>query len=294
MSLSAAELLNALLQHVRQPLSMEGKEGGAPFAYVPSGYTTKDLEEFLGAPVRKRASVSLSDTASFIGYVDKHKVHDHTTLYANADFAKQSATIVALLDDHGPQTDQATWRDSHKATYAPVKTVEWTRWAEKNKRQMDQMEFAEFLEDNLKDIAPNIEGMPTGAQILELATKFEAASDKKLASKISLQNGGYNVSYIDESTQQTVDSMKLFKQFSLGIRVFEGGDPYRLDARLKWRQDGAVLRFFYELIRPDQVFKDSVKDEIKKIDAALNGGELMEGEARYIYPILFGNPYHTP
>ena len=53
---------------------------------------------------------------------------------------------------------------------------------------------------------------------------------------------------------------------------------YPLEARLKYRESGGKLSFWYELIRPDRVFKTAVVDDLQKIKDATG------------FPIVFGTP----
>ena len=73
--------------------------------------------------------------------------------------------------------------------------------------------------------------------------------------------------------------MKVFERFTLGIPVFEGStSAYPIEARLKYREASGKLNFWYELIRPDRVFKTAVMDELNKIKEATG------------FPIIFGKP----
>ena len=156
--------------------------------------------------------------------------------------------------------------------------VEWTRWLGKNKAVMSQADFAAWLEDNLTDIATMV-GMPSGADILAMALAFEANSEKRLRSKINLQSGGVSLEFVDQENVETRTTMQFFERFTLGIPVFDGStSAYPLEARLKYRESGGKLSFWYELIRPDRVFKTAVVDDLQKIKDATG------------FPIVFGTP----
>ena len=63
------------------------------------------------------------------------------------------------------------------------------------------------------------------------------------------------------------------------IPVFQGSTAaYPIEARLKYRQQSDKLVFWFELIRPDRVFKQAVTDEIEKIHEA-TGFMLLYGNA---------------
>ena len=237
--------------------------GGKTFAIVPDGYNHRDLEQYMPVPVRKRGAIITSDSDSFISYLLKHKEDDKSVVYAAIDSEKSYCSLVAVIDDHAEFSAQ--WR-GHTCTFTPRMAVEWGRWIGLDRKKMSQSDFATWLEDNLPDIA-TVPNMPTGAEILAMALGFEANSDKKLRSKINLQSGGFSFEYVDKENDATRTTMQVFDRFTIGIPVFDGsGNAYPVEARLKYRpQDGGSVTFWYELIRPDLVFKTAVADEVEAI-----------------------------
>lgn len=235
---------------------------GVPFAIVPEGYEAKGLEKMLPAPIRKRAAVTTSDATGFIDYLNKHSDADHSLIYAQIDSEKNICKLVAVIDDHGGTIPQ--WRE-HTCAFEPKQAVEWSRWLGKNKAVMSQTDFATWLEDNLPDVA-TVPGFPTGTEILAMALGFEANAEKRLRSKINLQNGGVQFEFVEDEDKDTRTSMKVFERFTLGLPVFDGSaSAYPLEARLKYREKSGTLSFWYELIRPDRVFKTAVTDELANI-----------------------------
>ena len=250
-------------------------KAGIPYIVIPGDYVKQDLESLLPAPARKRGTVTVSDSESFIYYAKKHGSLDECTVYADIDSESYLFHMVAIINDHG--SDIAQWRD-HRCELTPKLSVEWKRWAIKNKALMPQSDFAAWLEDNLADVA-NVEGMPTGADILSMALGFEANRDKRLRSKINLQSGGVSLEFVDTENDQTRTTMKFFERFTLGIPVFDGStSAYPLEARLKYREASGKLSFWYELIRPDRVFKQAVIDETTRVKETTG------------FPLLAGKP----
>lgn len=254
-------------------------DNGTPYVVVPYGYAIKDLEDLLPNPVRKRAAVTLLDADSFIAYAKKHGSLDTCVLYADVDYEHSKCGILAVIDDHGSDTDHARWRE-HTAYFAPKLSLEWRRWTENDgkSRAKTQAEFAAFIEDNLGDIA-TMDGMPTGTEMLTMALGFEANSDKRFKRKIDLQSGGVHLEFVDQADEATSEKMRLFERFTIGIPVFQGAsEAYPVEARLKFRQNADKLTFWYELIRPDRVFKQAVTDTIGKIGND-TGLQLLYGNA---------------
>ena len=85
---------------------------------------------------------------------------------------------------------------------------------------------------------------------------IDTASDKmaELVSAVDA-SGGVQMSFVQDDDNQTLEKMQLFERFSIGIPVFWNGDAYRLDARLRYRVREGVLKFWYELIRPEKCLK---------------------------------------
>ena len=234
----------------------------APYTVLPHGFSVESLEDTLIHPARHKGCVSMLTVDSFVKYVKRNGPTASTVLYATLHAQRQELEINAVLNDHNDVNDSPGWKD-FRAHYCPVKTVEWKTWTNNNKQTMGQVEFATFLEDNLADIA-GVENMPTGQQMLEMAMNFEATSDKKFKNKVNLQGGGVNLVYVDEDNAQTQQVMKLFERFTIGIPVFEGEHArYPMVARLKYRQKEGKLVFWYELVRPDLVFKAAADSQLE-------------------------------
>lgn len=251
------------------------EEGVMPFVVVPREYHVVDLEHLMPEPTRKRAAVTMLDADSFIAYVKEHAIEDCSCIYADVDFEAGKYSLLAVIDDHG--TDQPMWR-AHTASLAPLQSLEWKRWRGHDRKAMPQADFAAFIEDNLGDIA-TVPEMPTGKDMLEMALAFEANSDKRFKRKLDLQGGGTHLEYVDQADDATSTKMRYFERFAIGIPVFQGAtNGYFVEARLKFRMAGGALTFWFELIRPDRVFKTAVSSEVEKIREATN------------IPVLFGRP----
>jgi len=238
-----------------------------PFLVVPEGYKIADMEKFMFNPTRKRGTVSVGDSRSFCDYLVRHGHEPETVIYADVDAEESRLNMTAVINDHTRNMPVAGWQD-HRCVFQPKQAVEWKRWLTKNGVPMNQSDFATFLEDNLGDIA-SVEGMPTGAQMLTMALQFEANSDKRLRSKVNLQSGGVRFEFVDDETKETRTSMEVFQRFTIGVPVFQGSkSAYPIVARLKYREKDGKVNFWFELIRPDLVFKTAADEETSLIAAA--------------------------
>ncbi|MCC7082562.1 MAG: DUF2303 family protein [Burkholderiales bacterium] len=228
-------------------LHSQVRAGATPYAVIPAGYTVHDLEHTLPAPMRKRGTISVDDEASFIELVNRHKTAA-TTIYAKVS----PPAFVAVINDHSAET--AGWRD-HKIIWAAERSHEWKTWTGANKRGMKQVEFAQFIEDNLPDIVE-----PAGAEMLEISRTLEAKKKVNFASGIRLSNGQTELTY-EEEIQGTAAKGKLQipEAFVIGLPVLEGGARYAVSARLRYRIAEAQLLIWFDLERPHKVLEDAVQ-----------------------------------
>ena len=266
--MGAALVAGQLLSQARQPLrNVDGMtpgadEAGTPYVVVPPGSAVHALEHLLPRPQRKRAVVSVGCPESFVEYLAWHGSAMDSMIYAALDSQASVLRMECVLDDHSP--DGPKWRE-HRCRFAPALSVEWRRWTESDRKRMKQAEFASWLEENRGDIA-SVEGMPDGAQILQMALNFEAAAEKRLKSNVSLRSGCRTFEFVDREDDTTRMRMEVFERFTIGLPVFYGdASAYPIEARLKYRNDGGALAFWFELIRPDRAFKQAAEEIVQGI-----------------------------
>lgn len=232
---------------------------------TPQGWQLRETndEHLLPIPSRKKGSVHLESQDSFIQYINRHKLPESTTIYCEADYTRSIVRFNCIINDHTSTQDGQQWRD-HKAIFEPNLSKEWETWKRNNRQPLTQTDMAFFIEENLQDIVA-AEGFPTGQQLLEMATSFQANQDMRFKSAIRLQNGGVNMSFVQDDDTATLAQMKLFERIAIGIPVFRNGDAYQITARLRYRVKDGKLTFWYELIREDKVIEDATTNLINKI-----------------------------
>lgn len=246
--------------------------GGHLLLPTSVGWKREDLEFLLPTPRRARGTRILHDAVSFIALVNRYTTPE-TQTYCNARFDLGHTVFVTTFNPHVSAVEPG-W-DDFRAIYNVPQSEEWKRWTAANKREFSQGEFALWIEDNVRDIAEG-EGYPSGSQMLEMALAFETTADSRLRSSVRLQSGGVEMTYIDQEDDATLQKMRMFDRFALGIAPFRSGQHYRVKARLRYRAKDGRVTFWYELIRPDLIVEDAVNDLAKLI---------AEQTAR---PVLFG------
>lgn len=238
---------------------------------LANGYSLHDITKWLptlAPPHDKRGLVTLHTAEAFVTYVNAYRDADTLVLTdANA------ATVTAVIDYHKAGEDGAPRHGKHRASFACRHTKEWQVWTAANKKAMSQVDFAQFLEDNLPDIAA-----PAGAVLLEMARTIEVKKDVQFASSIRLQDGQQQLTYnetVDGSTSK--GQLRLVEMIALGIAPFEGADQFHLDARLRFRMNDGKLSLWYDLVRPHKVLEDAFRDVLKVIADGLPAARIVAG-----------------
>jgi uncharacterized protein YfdQ (DUF2303 family) len=233
------------------------KEGEVASVLIPEGYSHKmvDAEYLLDQPDRKRGKVSLHTTQSLIDYVNRHKVDETTTVYAD----KAAHKFVAVINDH--RGGEPEWAD-HRASLTLIQTPEWLFWTRQDGQLMSQGDFATLIEDGQSEVRE-----PDAATLLELALTFQAHTNVKFRSAQVLQSGQRQLTY-EEHTEAAAGregNLTIPAEFVLGLAPFEGAALYELRARLRYRIGEGKLAIGYHLVRPHEILDTADSDEAVRI-----------------------------
>jgi uncharacterized protein YfdQ (DUF2303 family) len=218
---------------------------------VPQGSTVETIkpdERYGEAPKSVRGSYAAMTVESLIAYVNSHAT-DATTIWVHPTEGR----IEAVLNDNA--RDAAAWGD-HRATLTLIRTPEWLFWLNANGNLMPQASFAEHMEDGIKEIVE-----PDAATMLEIAQSIQAKTKVSFRSATRLSDGEVQMQY-DEETEAKAGrkgDLTIPSEFVLAIAPFVGEDPYRVNARLRYRINQGELRIGYRLERPDDIVRDALK-----------------------------------
>ena len=225
-------------------------EQGIPLAVLPEGARVETLEHLMPEPPRRKGKATLHDTDSFIKYVNFERT-DETRIYCTMEPPSFTAVF----------NDGAGWKD-HRATYPCPVSKEWSIWNGQSGKAMGQEQFAQFIENNLPDVAN-----PPAAEMLEISRSLEAKKKVNFASGIRLSNSQNELTYEEEiSGTAAKGKLQVPETFTIGIPVFEGGERYAVDARLRYRiAEAGKLTMWYELVRPHKILEDALANVRKQI-----------------------------
>lgn len=221
------------------------------YAIVPDGANLVDLEPFKGMPRRIRQTNNFLALDSFTKYVAKWEDSGATEIFADHNSFK----FKAVIDYHNPKVEGG-WQASHCdhiAYYTAKMSDEWTAWSNISNRALAQAVFADFLEERAVDVVK-----PDGARVLETVLDLRAHIEGSFASKSVLSNGSREFAFTETVEQVTSKGIiKLPELMTLNIPIFDRGDKYKMEVRVRFRIEDAKLRFFIKIVDAPQI-KDQV------------------------------------
>ena len=254
-------------QKIGQPILTEAIH----YAIVPHNAKVESLKNLQYPhgllPDRIIQSVQLRDADSFAKYVLAY-TDVRTRVFAEP----KNNTFLAVLDYHGIGNEPEFL--SHNASFQMTFDDRWVTWSGKSEKVFNQADFAEFIEDNIADIAH-----PPGAVMLEVARELHASSEMNFSSKVTPKNGQVQFSYTENLTTQGVNGGKLEVPdfFTLRIPIFYGEEPIEVLARLRFRISSGKLTFFYKLQRQSEIVSTAFDYAVASVADALKTDVLLGG-----------------
>lgn len=241
---TAGNDLTSLVENARflgAAMAEQNKDEVIHYALVPAGMALESLEDYQWpdgrVPERITASVRMSDTSSFVKYVQSF-ADERTRVFANP----KDLNFRAVLDYH-VAGDRKPEFLRHNAMFALEQDERWKTWSGSDGRWFSQIDFAEFIEDNYQDI-----DTPPAAAMLEVARDLHAKNDVAFDSRVSLKDGQVQMTY-QETIKATVGTgaIEVPESFKIRIPVFFGEHPVLLDVRLRFRISNQKVVFAYKM-----------------------------------------------
>lgn len=194
--------------------------------------------EKLAAPRFLTAAPTFHDPAAFVAYVESFK-RPWTRIFNDGN-----GKFLAVFDYHD---DKQARHADHTALLVLTRSPEWKVWADSSEKKMGQQTFAEFIEDNLKDILAT--GDVTPEFMMQVATGLHATTGSTFRQAINLANGQVEFQY-DTQIQGTVrgDTKAVPTAFQVALRPYMGSDRYPVDCRLRYRAGEGGLSLHYKAL----------------------------------------------
>jgi len=176
-----------------------------------------------------------------------------------------------VLNDHVKDEETAGWRDQ-RAVFRAELSREFAAWLSKDRKPMEQEEFAVFLEDNIADVVE-----PSGETLLAVALTLQAKTEVSFNSHRRLDNGQIQLSYVENiDARAGAGAIEIPREFTIGMRLFKNGDGYKVRARLKYRLSASKVKFWFELDRAENAIEAAFQEYVDQ--ARENGFTVLIGK----------------
>jgi uncharacterized protein YfdQ (DUF2303 family) len=265
------ELTRETIQEITR-LSLAGQEikaitipDGTNGLVAVIGGQTVDLTPFRPLrPDRKRVLVNLYSVESFIEYVNEHK-GENTRIFAS--LSKAPYTMTAAIDYHAMTPAGLPEFITHLAVLTLRTTDEWDRWSAKDKVAVNQIEFAEFVEENSLDIID-----PNSATMMEIALSLQSNNEVRWKSAVRLNSGAVHLEFQDDAKAMAGKdgALNIPELFKINLAVFRGLEERTIEARFRYRLRSGSIALFYQLVRPQKLIDAMVLDAMLKVKSETN------------------------
>lgn len=268
--INSTDGISAAIEAGRQLATKPTEINGMPMIVIPDNHKLIKLDDLMIKPLRIKQHTKHTTAASFVDYFNQFG-NENSVIFVNTE----KHEFFAIIDYHAMH-DVANNSD-HTAIFTLKKTPEWSNWIDNDKKIMNQENFGRFIEDNLEEIIS-----PVGAEMLEIALSIQAKTDTKFSSAQRLDNGQVQFTYHEEinGTAGAKGHLKIPQTFTIGLKLYEGGEPYQIEARLRYRIKDGTLAMWYELIRPHKTIDANIADTLALIEDQINHGKIYYGTAR--------------
>lgn len=234
------------------------------------------MEEWRLAPSRRKGEAKADTLASFIAMANRAKDAD-SVLFGRA--AMPNPSLLAVIDynraDGGPRFGQ------HRIRYDFPLTYEFSAWMTRDGAPMEQLAFANFLEDHVAELAAPTDAerslyeplfkarFATPIELIQLSRELEVHVGQKVKRQERLQTGERVIEFTAEHLDAKGGKVDIPGIFMLSVPAFVDGAAVRIPARLRYRVSGDVV-WTYLLYRPEFFLREQVQHDLA--DAAKQTG----------------------
>lgn len=238
----------------------------ATYAVVPTDRKVVKLPRYMEKPDRKMAKVSFLDVEDFIAYVNQQKLKS-TRMWAQRG---TKVIIEAIIDYHDHYREEKAviggevgglpqW-GMHRAILTMEMSEEFKPWADRAGQYMNQLDFAEFIDDNAAAM-----NKPDPAAMSELALNLQGTENAVFKSNLDPHNG--NVVFTYEQTNTPKGSMEIPRVMGLFLPVIEGTAPQHVPIKLQWRLGEGHPQFAWRIPAIGQLMRDAMRQQMDVIAA---------------------------
>ena len=205
------------------------------------------------------ATVTVQRASSLTSYMNIYK-NAASLLFADID----RDTVVGAIDYHQGGSTIDPRHNKHTATLQLKRSEEWNRWTQKNEKLMDQVEFADFLEENHWDVSD-----PTGAELLELCRDLHASDDQSVKSVVR-DGDVIKIAFQKETGVQTTDGIEMPSEFAITIPVYFGEPPVTLTCLMRRKVQGPNLLLGFKIVRLEAIRQSEFQRVVEAVSVDTN------------------------
>lgn len=256
-------IAETILREMREPVVMKQSEHfEKPLAFLPDqygGWNVKSLDEY--APPKRGANVDFIEAASFVDYILRFRTEDTQI------FAHPVKNIIEAVIDYLPANSTASARCEHVARLVLKNSDRFVKWQCLAKGGwMSQFDFAEFLDENYRDVV-----VPDGLTLKEIALELRATINNTFASAKNLANGaGERVWRTEISINGGKADFEIPENITLNVPLYPGAARLPLSMRLRIRVKEGEAKFRLLPDDWDEVLLAGWNDICNGIEAALS------------------------
>ena len=278
---STAMVIATLAQNAAAPVEVtDGRlyttvdaAGNVTIVETP-GYTDNHNDLRAARPRTVERSVTLLDVPSFVNYLARNTdLHvdnpGMTTTDIGTDHLHSDGSLELWADLDGRRIlgildGSDGWR-RHQATLKLTTSREWDEWMAIDGKLLDQVKFAEFVEDHLSTI-----GAPDGGTILDITQTLQATGGSTVRQQHILATGQRAFRYEEtvEAKAGVKGDLKVPGELTLVLRPFQGSDPISVPARLRFRVGSQGLSIGVKLSEPHRVLENAFELIVSQVQTA--------------------------
>jgi uncharacterized protein YfdQ (DUF2303 family) len=268
-----------------------------PLLVVPSisGREIHSLVEHIDEhrifPRKREGRAALETIESLIDHANRFK-DSASALFAHLPASlSESPTLQCVLDYHHG-SNGAPRNLKHRGIYKFDLSEPWKTWLVSNEKWMKMGQLAEFLEDNVMDLAE-----PTGtlsksvlafqdklnmtiaspAHLMATAREFSVNVNRSVKNATNIGTG--EVQLLFQEGHEIKGTMEVPTAFAISIPIFRNAlDWYQIPARLRYRVVEGSVQFMYKLHQPEKLIEFAFNEACMKV------------KAKTELPLFFGSP----
>ena len=243
---------------------------GRPIIIRDDHGTWEDLEKYMKKPTRIRLNETLKNFNSFIEVcatrLDKEEAAIYTRLNEHRKY--NDFKFAAFAKDC--RNGNPEWRTEFLFIFDGFFTKRAREWLRFDEEEMNQGEFALFIDKHLNDIRCREEDRklyPTQMELFNFVTTLQDSKNDHFSRKVNIQNGDVSVSLERESDDGTKQLLKLFERFPIVLQLYEGFPEFQVEAKLRFRIRDSQVIFFYDIQGLEEMFiaaRDWAVKELKE------------------------------